>query len=153
MATHLSSCLENPMDIGAWRATVDRTAKSWTWLRGLSMHARTRQPARPQPFLLPASHPLPVSPASFPTSTPQHHGGWENFVESKGLWGEQWRLLDCWMVYPCLAFHFKPALCNKEKCILTVVGITIKRIFSPVHLSFFFISNCIEMKLLLTLTL
>ena len=24
------SCLENPMDRGAWRATVHRVAKSWT---------------------------------------------------------------------------------------------------------------------------
>ena len=32
------SCLENPMDRGAWRATVHRVAKSWTWLKRLSMH-------------------------------------------------------------------------------------------------------------------
>ena len=25
------SCLENPMDTGAWRATVHRVAESWTW--------------------------------------------------------------------------------------------------------------------------
>ena len=34
------SCLENPMDRGAWRATVHRVAKSETWLKRLSMHAR-----------------------------------------------------------------------------------------------------------------
>ena len=33
------SCLENPMDRGAWQAAVHRIAKSWTWLRWLSMHA------------------------------------------------------------------------------------------------------------------
>ena len=27
------SCLENPMDRGAWQATVPGVAKSWTWLR------------------------------------------------------------------------------------------------------------------------
>ena len=27
-----SSCLENPMDRGAWQATVHGVAKSWTWL-------------------------------------------------------------------------------------------------------------------------
>ena len=27
------SCLKNPKDRGAWRATVQRVAKSWTWLR------------------------------------------------------------------------------------------------------------------------
>ena len=33
------SCLENPMDRGAWRATVHRVAKSWTRLRDLTrMH-------------------------------------------------------------------------------------------------------------------
>ena len=31
------SCLENPMDRGAWRATVHRVTKSQTWLKQLSM--------------------------------------------------------------------------------------------------------------------
>ena len=30
------SCLGNPMDRGAWRATVHRAAKSWTRLKRLS---------------------------------------------------------------------------------------------------------------------
>jgi len=30
------SCLENPMDRGAWQATVHRAAKSWTRLKQLS---------------------------------------------------------------------------------------------------------------------
>ena len=33
MATHstvLCSCLETPMDRGAWQATIHRVAKSWT---------------------------------------------------------------------------------------------------------------------------
>ena len=33
------SCLENPMDRGAWRATVHGVAKSQTWLKWLSSHA------------------------------------------------------------------------------------------------------------------
>ena len=33
------SCLGNPMDRGAWRATVHRFAKSWTQLKRLSVHA------------------------------------------------------------------------------------------------------------------
>ena len=33
------SCLENPMDRGAWQSTVHRVANSWTWLKQLSMHA------------------------------------------------------------------------------------------------------------------
>ena len=32
MATHSSSCLENPMDRGAWWAIVHGVAKSWTQL-------------------------------------------------------------------------------------------------------------------------
>ena len=33
------SCLENPMDRGAWRVTVHGVAKSWTQLKQLSMRA------------------------------------------------------------------------------------------------------------------
>ena len=33
------ACLENPMDRGAWQTAVHRVAKSWTWMRQLSMHA------------------------------------------------------------------------------------------------------------------
>ena len=35
------SCLENPMDRGAWWATVHGVAKSWTRLKQLSMHIIT----------------------------------------------------------------------------------------------------------------
>ena len=38
MATH--SCLDNVMDRGAWRATVYRVAKSWTWLKRLSTYTQ-----------------------------------------------------------------------------------------------------------------
>ena len=31
-----NSCLGNPMDRGAWWATVHRAAKSWTWLKRLN---------------------------------------------------------------------------------------------------------------------
>ena len=34
------SCLENPMDRGAWRATVLRIANNQTWLKGLSTSTR-----------------------------------------------------------------------------------------------------------------
>ena len=37
------SCLENPMDRRAWRATVHRVAKSQTWMKWLSMHANVCQ--------------------------------------------------------------------------------------------------------------
>ena len=32
------SYLENPMDTGAWQATVHRVAKSWICLKQLNMH-------------------------------------------------------------------------------------------------------------------
>ena len=36
------SCLENPMDRGAWWAKAQRVAKSQTRLKRQSMHARTK---------------------------------------------------------------------------------------------------------------
>ena len=33
------SCLENPMDRGAWQATVHRVAKSWAQMKRVSLHA------------------------------------------------------------------------------------------------------------------
>ena len=35
------SCLENPMDRGAWLGTIHRVTRSQTQLRQLSMHAYT----------------------------------------------------------------------------------------------------------------
>ena len=32
------SCLENPMDRGAWQDIVHRVVQSWTWLKWLSTH-------------------------------------------------------------------------------------------------------------------
>ena len=37
------SCLENPMDRGAWQAIGHRVTKSWIWLKQLSMHATQAQ--------------------------------------------------------------------------------------------------------------
>ena len=37
------SCLETPMDRGAWRATVHRVTQSWTRLKQLSTHTYTCQ--------------------------------------------------------------------------------------------------------------
>ena len=34
------SCLEYPMDTGAWQATVHRVRKNWTQLKQLSTHTR-----------------------------------------------------------------------------------------------------------------
>ena len=42
------SCLVNPMDRGAWWATVHRVAKSWTWLKQLSIHVCIKATNIPQ---------------------------------------------------------------------------------------------------------
>ena len=39
MATHFSSCLENPMDRGAWWAAVHRVPKSQARLKQFTMNA------------------------------------------------------------------------------------------------------------------
>ena len=36
-----SSCLENPVDRGAWQATVHRVTQSWTLLKQFSVHTHT----------------------------------------------------------------------------------------------------------------
>ena len=36
---HQYSCLENPMDRGAWWTIVQGVTQRWTWLKGLSTHA------------------------------------------------------------------------------------------------------------------
>ena len=54
------SCLQNPMDRGAWKSSVRRVARNQTWLKWLSMHAYTFHYAvileRHYAFLSPFSH-------------------------------------------------------------------------------------------------
>ena len=64
------SCLENPMDWGAWRATVHRVAKSQTWLKQLSMHSSHLWPHLkelhwPWPYFQIRSHPKVMSGEDF----------------------------------------------------------------------------------------
>ena len=53
------SCLEKTMDRGAWPAPVHRVAKSWKWLKRLSMHACTV--AKPTHFRLEFAWSLSIS--------------------------------------------------------------------------------------------
>ena len=55
MATHQYSCLEDPVDRGAWWAAVHRVAQSWTRLKWLSMLAcmHWRRKWQPTPIFLP----------------------------------------------------------------------------------------------------
>ena len=39
------SCLENPMDRGAWQATDHGVTKSWIQLKRLSIHAESSDPS------------------------------------------------------------------------------------------------------------
>ena len=39
-----NSCLENPMDRGAWQATVHRVTKSWAQLKQLRIYTSTHIP-------------------------------------------------------------------------------------------------------------
>ena len=51
------SCLENPMERGAWRATVHWVAQSQTWLKWLSTHVSHRRlPPNVQRWLAVCSH-------------------------------------------------------------------------------------------------
>ena len=52
------SCLENPMDGGAWWATVHRATKSWTQLSDFT-YSLTLQPHGLQHTSFPAIHRLP----------------------------------------------------------------------------------------------
>ena len=49
------SCLESPMDRGAWRPTVHGVAKSWTQLRQLSTHTEAGATLSPGVLFAPAS--------------------------------------------------------------------------------------------------
>ena len=90
------SCLENPMDRGAWRATVHRVTKSWTLLKRLTMHAPVHvirekgifSPACQQPLTLPNV----LYPAIFTLC--RHLSFWSLLYGKKCLWGkvgQPWR--------------------------------------------------------------
>ena len=56
------SCLENPMEKGAWQATVHRVIKNQTWLNRLNLHTHQTE-GEPKVLLCSWwSHPLPLSP-------------------------------------------------------------------------------------------
>ena len=46
------SCLENPVDRGAWWAAISGVAQSWTQLKRLSMHMHWRRKWQPTPVFL-----------------------------------------------------------------------------------------------------
>ena len=68
------SCLENPMDRGAWRAMVHRVAESWTCLKQLSALTHTHK-----------SSPFPKGKPIFPKRMPAFLG----LLSWPWLWGAQ----------------------------------------------------------------
>ena len=73
-------CLENPMDRGAWQATVHKVAQSWMWQKWLSMHACMHSDLYSNPSFY---HP----PAVWP--------GWDSNLSGPQLpWGLLWGLHD-----------------------------------------------------------
>ena len=62
-------CLENPMDTGAWWATVHGVAKSWTRLKQLSTHAH-KENTKPLNLSFQYRAQLPVSKAKHPLPSP-----------------------------------------------------------------------------------
>ena len=46
------SCLENPMNRGAWQAIVHRVSKNWTWLSTFAGNCNTSKTSRLRCFLL-----------------------------------------------------------------------------------------------------
>ena len=52
------SCLENPMDRGAWRATAQSVSKSQTGLKRLSMHTSKYIPLIPNSVASPTQLPF-----------------------------------------------------------------------------------------------
>ena len=82
MATHSNnSCLENPMDRGAWWAAVHRVAQSQTWLKWLSMQ-REEIPPPPSPVSLIGQLLLAVSAHVNPRPPPCHSTTYRQFTVS-----------------------------------------------------------------------
>ena len=82
-------CLENPMDRGAWRATIHRVTKSRTRLKQLSMHACRYSESSGIIFIFSVNS---ESIISREVGCWRHGGcdGWRGFVDSVV------RLENCW---------------------------------------------------------
>ena len=79
------SCLESPMDRGAWEATVHRVTKSWTWLKQLRMHAHKRKSNQSMIKEIDSEFSL--------------EGGWSWNSNTLATWCEEpthWKRSRCW---------------------------------------------------------
>ena len=71
------SCLESPMDRGAWQATVHSVAQRWPWLEQLSMQSTCR-------LLTNGSH-TSIRGVGWSKATWTLHGGIWNYASSQSL--------------------------------------------------------------------
>ena len=76
------SCLENPLDRGAWWATVHRVTKSWTRVKQLA-HTHTR-PLIWNSVLYFALNPITFGPSSIPSLVSQVLVAWGVSVQFSG---------------------------------------------------------------------
>ena len=76
------SCLENPLDRGAWWATVHRVTKSWTRVKQLA-HTHTR-PLIWNSVLCFALNPITFGPSSIPSLVSQVLVAWGVSVQFSG---------------------------------------------------------------------
>ena len=79
----LYACLENPMDRGAWRATVHGVTKNWTRLKQLSKHTHSLHDIEPQNKV---SYPAPGS-AGQAGSASMEMDSYEHLIPKRGLRG------------------------------------------------------------------
>ena len=52
LSERVNMSMENPMDRGAWQATVRRVTKSWTWLKQLSIYGHKTSSSSGSCYLL-----------------------------------------------------------------------------------------------------
>ena len=96
-------CIKNPMDRGAWWATVHGVSKNWTWLKLISMRAHTHTHRGETESLAGVLTPLQAN-------TPSHWAGsqaklWASAAEGVLLWGhlsisvyKNWNIYGIWGV-------------------------------------------------------
>ena len=117
----LYSCLETPMDRGAWRATVPGVAKSWIWLKRLStLIASVRNYHKHSDSAW--TYNLPILEAGFLSwrcwrgwffveAGAESEPFWSQFLEPASLLGSESHIK--WAVYPLCSHHhtsfFRPS--------------------------------------------
>ena len=99
------SCLENPMDGGAWWAAVHGVAKSWIWWSDFTFHFHALGKEMATHFSVLAWRiPGTGEPGGLPSMGSHRVGHWKVVVESRhrdswppeeknSIWGQRWGLI------------------------------------------------------------